>query len=123
MGLDEDVAFALKTNVAVIATLNVPIHLLEKCLQEKIGKQAIYQLLTSVPGIGQALATTILLETGPIKRFAAVGHYASYVRCVDSERLSNGKKKGEGNIKNGNKYLCWAFVEAAHFARRYCEEA
>jgi transposase len=80
-------------------------------------------LLTSVPGIGQALATTILLETGPIDRFSSVGNYASYARCVDSVHTSNRKKKGEGNVKNGNKYLGWAFVEAAHFARRYCEEA
>jgi len=42
---------------------------------------------------------------------------------VDSQRLSNGKKKGEGNVKNGNKYLAWAFIEAANFARRYCPEA
>ncbi|GHU08810.1 hypothetical protein FACS1894158_18250 [Betaproteobacteria bacterium] len=123
MGLAEDVALALKTNVAVITTLNVQINLLEKRLQEKIGKQALYQLLTSVPGIGQALATTILLETGPIERFASVGNYASYARCVDSVHTSNSKKKGEGNIKNGNKYLCWAFVEAANFARRYSSEA
>jgi transposase len=33
--------------------------------------------------------------------------------------LSNGKKKGKGNTKNGNKYLAWAFVEAAHFAIRF----
>ncbi|GHU27303.1 hypothetical protein AGMMS50256_06880 [Betaproteobacteria bacterium] len=52
MGLAEDVAFALKTNVAVITPLNAQIALLEKRLQEKIGKQAVYQLLTSVPGIG-----------------------------------------------------------------------
>ncbi|GHU39334.1 IS110 family transposase [Betaproteobacteria bacterium] len=123
MGLAEDIALALKTNVAVITTLNVQINLLEKRLQEKIGKQALYQLLTSVPGIGQALATTILLETGPIERFASVGNYASYARCVDSVHTSNSKKKGEGNIKNGNKYLCWAFVEAANFARRYSSEA
>ena len=38
-------------------------------------------------------------------------------------RTSNRKKKGEGNVKNGNKYLAWAFVEAANFARRYCAEA
>jgi transposase len=42
---------------------------------------------------------------------------------VDSRRESNGKKKGEGNAKNGNKYLAWAFVEAANFALRYCPEA
>ena len=38
---------------------------------------------------------------------------------VDSRRESNGKKKGEGNAKCGNKHLAWAFVEAAHFAVRY----
>lgn len=42
---------------------------------------------------------------------------------MDSKRISNGKKKGVGNVKNGNRYLAWAFVEAAHFARRYCPEA
>ena len=80
-------------------------------------------MLASVPGIGRILATIILLETGPIDRFAAVGNFASYARCVDSQRLSNGKKKGEGNTRNGNKYLAWAFVEAANFALRFCPEA
>jgi len=42
---------------------------------------------------------------------------------VDSVRLSNGKKKGEGNRRNGNKYLAWAFIEAANLARRGCPEA
>jgi transposase len=37
---------------------------------------------------------------------------------VGSERLSNGKRKGRGNTKNGNQYLSWAFVEAANFAVR-----
>ena len=64
-----------------------------------------------------------MLETGDVGRFAQVGNYASYARCVSSIRLSNGKKKGEGNTKNGNAYLVWAFIEAANFARRYSEEA
>jgi len=58
-----------------------------------------------------------------VGRFAEVGNFASYARCVDSQRLSNGKKKGAGNVKNGNKYLAWAFIEAANYARRYCPEA
>ena len=40
---------------------------------------------------------------------------------MDSQHLSNGKRKGQGNTKNGNKYLAWAFVEAANFAIRYHE--
>ena len=118
-----DVGLAIKTNVAVIATLQAQIEILEKRLQEHVKPRAQYGFLTSVPGIGQALATVILLETGPIDRFADVGNYASYARCVDSVRTSNRKKKGEGNVKNGNKYLAWAFVEAANFARRFCPEA
>jgi transposase len=123
MGLPEDVALAVQSNLAVVTTLGAQIELLEKRLQERLGERTEYALLTSVPGIGRILAAIILLETGPIERFHAVGNYASYARCVDSQHLSNGKKKGEGNAKNGNKYLVWAFVEAANFALRFNAEA
>jgi transposase len=123
MGLPEDVALAVQSNRAVIATLGEQINLLEKRLQERLGERIEYALLTSVPGIGRILAATILLETGPIERFDAVGNYASYARCVDSRNMSNGKKKGQGNAKNGNKYLVWAFVEAANFALRFNAQA
>lgn len=123
MGLPADVVLAVQSNLAVITTLSEQIELLEKRLQESVGERPEYALLTSVPGMGRILATVILLETGSIDRFAAVGNFASYARCVDSQRISNGKKKGEGNTKNGNKYLAWAFVEAAHFALRFCAEA
>jgi transposase len=104
-------------------TLNEQIDVIEKRLQQVVKPRKEYAWLTSTPGVGQALATTILLETGPIDRFAGVGNYASYARCVDSVRKSNQRKKGEGNSKNGNKYLAWAFVEAANFALRFCPEA
>ena len=76
-----------------------------------------------MPGIGRILASVILLETGSIERFAGAGNFASYARCVDSRHTSNGRKKGEGNARNGNRYLSWAFIEAANFAQRYCAEA
>jgi transposase len=123
MPLPADVALAIKSNLAVVTTLSEQIEVLEKRLQEDMGKRAEYGLLNSVPGIGRILATIILLETGPIDRFAAVGNFASYASCVDSQHMSNGKKKGEGNTKNGNKYLAWAFVEAANFALRFNAEA
>ena len=121
--LPSEVALAIKSNVAVIATLNAQIEVLAKRLQETVGSRPQYGWLTSVPSIGQTRATVILLESGPIDRFASVGNFASYARCVDSVHTSNRKKKGEGNAKNGNKYLAWAFVEAANFAVRFCPEA
>ncbi len=123
LGFPADVGLAIKSNLAVVTTLNQQIDLLEKRLQEKMVERPEYGLLISIPGIGRILASIILLETGPIDRFATVGNYASYARCVDSQHMSNGKKKGTGNTKNGNKYLSWAFVEAAYFAQRFCVEA
>ena len=65
---------------------------------------------------------TIRLETGPIGRFPGPGNYASYCRAVKTEHTSNNRKKGEGNGKSGNRYLAWAYVEAANFAVRYSPE-
>ena len=92
---------------------------IERTLQDELSRNEHYQRLIAVNGIGNILALTILLETGDITRFAKVGNYASYCRCVKTERLSNQKKKGRGNAKCGNKYLSWAYSEAAHFLIRF----
>lgn len=78
-----------------------------------------YERLLQLPGVGQALSLTILLETGPVERFASPGEYASYCRAVPSKRISNGKSKGQNNPKNGNKFLGWAWVEAAQYAQQH----
>ncbi len=103
----------------VYRAIHDQLTLLEEVLLQVAKPRQDYQLLTTIPGVGAILGMTIALETGDIGRFPAVGHYASYCRCVKSEKLSNGKKKGEGNAKSGNQYLSWAFSEAAHFAVRY----
>jgi transposase len=112
-------ALAVKSNLAIVRSLDESIARLEKTVKAGSQPRPEFGPLLSVSGIGDILGLTILLETGEIGRFAQVGHYASYCRCVGSERISNGKRKGRGNTKNGNRYLAWAFVEAAHFAVRY----
>jgi len=122
-GLGEDVTLGMQTNVAVIGALNEQIARVERRLLERLRPRSEYALLCTAPGIARVLAPVIVLETGAISRFEEVGNYASYARCVDSVRLSNGKKKGEGNRRNGNKYLAWAYIEAANMAKRWCPEA
>ena len=114
---------AVQTNLAVMGALNEQIEKIEAAVNARMKGSEQLQSLKSVVGIGQSLALTIALETGGIERFAKVGNFASYARCVDSKHLSNGKQKAAGNTKCGNKYLAWAFVEAAHFAVRYCPQA
>jgi transposase len=114
-----DVALAVKANLSVMRTLESEIVMLEGTVKERVQLRPAFRYLLTVNGIGKILALTIMLETGDIRRFPAVGNFASYCRCVGSEKLSNGKRKGSGNTKNGNKHLAWAFVEAANFAVRY----
>ena len=102
--------------------LETAINKIEKELQHHIQPRKDYQLLQTAPGIGPILGTTIALETGAIERFASPGNYASYARCVKSEKTSNNKRKGQGNKKNGNKYLAWAFMEAAHYGAIWSPE-
>jgi transposase len=116
---NDNLALAVQSTLLAMRGQEAAIELLERQARTQVGTQAGYQHLVTTTGIGQVLGLTILLETGPVRRFARVGNYASYSRLVGSERLSNGKRKGRGNTKSGNKYLAWAYLEAANFAVRY----
>ena len=118
-----NLVFAARNNIVVISHLAKIVKSIEKQVMSQVKLRKEFKVLLTIPGIGDILGLTIMLEVGDIKRFAKVGNYSSYCRCVKSERLSNGKKKDENNRKNGNKYLSWAYVEAANFARRYCPKA
>jgi transposase len=110
---------AIQANLAMLQCADGQVDILEKAVIGRVKLKPEFELLKAVPGIGLILALTIMLESGDIGRFATVGDYASYCRCVGSKKISHGKKKGHGNTKNGNKYLAWAYVEAANFAIRF----
>jgi len=114
---------AATNNIAVIHFLKERISGIEREVKSVIKLRDQFTYLQRVPGIGDILALTIMCEVGDINRFPKVGNYSSYCRCVKAERLSNGNKKDTNNRKNGNKYLSWAYVEAANFAIRYCPYA
>ena len=118
-----NLVFMAQNNISTIKHLAKIIKGIEKKIRSQVQLRKEFELLTSIPGIGNILGLTIMLEVGDINRFQKVGNYSSYCRSVSSQRLSNGKKKGENNTKNGNKYLAWAYVEAAHFAIRYLPKA
>ncbi len=112
-------ALAMQSNLVVLKAVMAQIQILEDVVKARVKPRSELKWLKTVAGVGEILGWTILLESGDIRRFSKVGRYASYCRCVESKRLSNAKKKGENNRKNGNKYLGWAFIEAANFAIRY----
>lgn len=120
---NEDLALSGAISKQCIDYLSDQIQTIEKSYEGRVNLNPQYRGLLTIPGVGKILALTIMLETGPIERFEKVGFYSSYCRKVPSAWLSNNKPKGKGNRKNGNKYLAWAFAEAADFAKRYDDKA
>lgn len=120
---DDNVTLGINAHRATIEVLNAQIDLIECRVLKMVKARPEYNMLLTVPGIGPIIAWTILLEAGELSRFKNVGHFASYCRCVNAQRTSNGKKKAENNAKNGNPYLSWAFFEAAHFILQWLPSA
>lgn len=104
-----------------IEGLDQSIGRIEKVVLASARALPCYERLNTLPGVGRILGMTITMEVGEIQRFKTPGDFASYCRAVDARRSSNAKHKGWNNRKCGNKYLAWAFVEAANFAKRYDE--
>jgi len=113
--LDAFTRQGVESGLSVYHTLAHEIGGIEQTVSDAIKLSDDYRLLQTIRGVGPILAQTIQLEVGDINRFASAGKFASYCRCVQSERMSNGKRKGKGNAKAGNAYLSWAYSEAAHF--------
>ena len=120
---DRHLVFTAKRNIETIRFLDRIVSEIEIEVKSQIKLKKEFVSLLTTPGIGNILGLTIMLEVGDIHRFDKVGNYSSYCRCVESKRISNGKKKGENNKKNGNRYLAWAYVEAANHTIRCCPKA
>lgn len=123
MAGNKELQLAGMVSKETIDFLTRKIREIEKVVEKRLEVKAPYRYLKTLPGVGKILALTIMLETGSINRFEKVGNYASYCRKVTSAWSSNGKTKGRGNKKNGNKYLAWAYSEAAELSKRYSNEA
>jgi transposase len=120
---DPTISLGITCLLQPMTVLDEQIKVIEKVVLKRAKLREEFGPLQTVWGVGKVLALTIMYEVGQIARFATVGDFASYCRCVKTERFSNGKRKGSGNRKNGNPYLSWAFSEVAHYAARFYPEA
>jgi transposase len=80
--------------------------------QIKINPQM--QLLDTLPGIGKILAVVIEREIGSIERFPDDSHLAAYAGVVPTVHASGGHIRYGHMRKKCNRYLKWAYIEAAN---------
>ena len=111
-------AFQYNQLSEVEALLNNQMLELEKQLYPSLIPDNDIQRLLWIPGIGKMNAFTILLEIDDINRFPDVKNFFSYCRLTPSARNSGGKSK-QRSSKDGNKYLKFAFSDAAIHAVQY----
>ncbi len=118
-GLEPFVQLQLSTLLSAVKHSDTLAKQIEKKVLKEIKPTDQYSRIQQIPGIGVALGMLIVLEGGDFNRFPSAGNFASYCRTVKSIRSSNDKQKGKNNAKNGNRYLAWAFIEAATCAIRF----
>lgn len=119
-GIDGEI---LAECMALLEKVNALIRTTEKELTKLLGDDPRMQLLVGIPGIGKILAATIALEVDTIGRFPSPGKLAAYAGLVPSTFSSGGKTVHGRLLRHCNRWLKWAFVEAAWAALRtspYC---
>jgi transposase len=112
----------MMANIERVELLTRQIKSFEKELLLQVKTRLDFTNLKTIPGIGDMLALTLLLEIGDIARFPKARLFASYCRvapgCADS---GDSHRRGRGN-KQGNPYLKWALTQAAEYARRFDQQ-
>lgn len=113
----------LRENLALLEVFNELIKDAEREIGRLIGEDPRVMLLRTIPGFGQILSSVVALEIDRIERFPSPGKLASYCGLVPSTYASGGKFYHGHLIPMRNKWLKWAFVEAAWTASHtspYC---
>lgn len=119
-GVDSEI---LRENLELLEALDDLIKEAEREIQRLVGNDPRVTSLRSIPGLGPILAVVVALEIDDITRFSAAPKLAAYAGLVPSTYASGGKVFHGHILHTINKWLRWAFVEAAWVAMRsspYC---
>jgi len=102
--------------VHLIDAFDKEVHALEQEIRSAVFRLKPIVLLKTIPGVGKTLAPTIYYEVGSIHRFASHKTFSSYCRLAPTIAQSGTVTRKGKNRKQGNRYLKWAFSEAAQMA-------
>ena len=90
------------------------IKVTEERIRQVIKENETMKLLRTLPGVGPILAIVIALEVGDVNRFVTAEKLASYAGKVPRVNSSGGKTFYGRVRPDVNRYLKWAYTEAAN---------
>jgi transposase len=112
--LPPETRHSVEEQLQLIDQIEQSIKQAEKRIAEVVKEDDSMQLLKTMPGVGPILAITIALEMGDADRFPTGEKFASYAGKVPRVNSSGGKTYYGKVRPDVNRYLKWAFTEAAN---------
>jgi transposase len=114
-GTEQDL---LDYQLASIDYLGAVIKEIDKLMKSVTANNDYVKLIKDVPGFGEFFSRLVAVEVSDISRFSSPERFASYCGLVPME-CSSGEAIHRGPVvKHADRYLKWAFVEAAWGAVR-----
>lgn len=112
--LPEHTRFSTEQFLEELDMVEEKISAFEKRMRENTASCHAIELLRTVPGIGEILSVVIAHEIGDIARFPSSSQLAAYAGTTPRVHASGGKVRYGHAPSDVNRYLKWAFVEAAN---------
>jgi transposase len=112
--LPEETRWATEQMLLQLDGLSEQIRQFEKRLEQLVEVTPEMQWLETLPGVGVILAATMVLEIGEIGRFLSAERLASYSGTVPRVHASGDRVRYGRTRPDVNRYLKWAFAEAAN---------
>jgi transposase len=105
---------SVESHLTTLDFLELQIQDVEHQLSAIMAPCSEADLLKTMPYVGRILSAVMALEIGAVDRFPSPAHLASYAGLVPRVHSSGGHTRLGQVCGNVNRYLKWAFVEAAN---------
>ena len=112
--------FCVQRLLAILEKLQDEITHFEAQIKKAFRTSRLMELLQTLPGVGFILAVVILLEIGEVSRFPDAPRLAAYSGTTPRVYASGGRVRYGQTRSDVNRYLKWAFVEAANVVALNC---
>jgi len=106
----------LRQDLGLLEELQRRIKELEAMIEAQNAGDGPTEILSSLPGLGKILAAVVAAEIDNIERFAHPKKLLAYAGLAPTTHSSGGKTYNGPLMPMCNKWLRWAFVEAAWVA-------